>query len=151
MTDCTDHGRVGNAGGYAACYAGKGKYSMLHRVAYANSAGVTLDDIKGRVVRHKCDNPRCVNPDHLEIGSSSDNMKDCVCRGRHVNNLTNLSHTLNRKRGEEQANSRWSAEDIVAMRLAYAAGEKQTHIAQRYGCRQTDVSRIVNRKVWVHL
>jgi len=149
MTDCIDHGKRGNAGGYAACYHA-GQYSMLHRVAYAKKIGKALADIKGVIVRHTCDNPRCVNPDHLIGGTSSDNMRDCVERGRHVNNLTNVNHT-NRKRGEQQLFSRWTEEAIRDMRAAWEGGEKQTHIAARYGCRQTDVSRIVNRKAWAHV
>lgn len=150
MTECIDHGKLGNAGGYASCYIEKGKYSMLHRVAYAKKAGVSLSDIANRVVRHTCDNPRCVNPDHLLIGTSSDNSRDCVERGRHVNNLSNFTHT-NRKRGEQQLNCRWSDAEVLAIRDAWEGGEKQTHIAARFGCRQTDVSRIVNRKAWAHL
>ena len=150
MTDCIDHGKPGNAGGYASCYVGHGKYSMLHRVAYAKKVGKDLEEILQVVVRHTCDNPRCVNPAHLVCGTSSDNTRDCVERGRHKNNLSNIRHT-NRKRGEEQLNSRWTEEEVLDMRQAWATGEKQTSIARRYGCRQTDVSRIVNRKVWMHV
>lgn len=37
----------------------------------------------GRVVKHKCDNPLCVNPTHLVAGTQASNMRECVARGRH--------------------------------------------------------------------
>lgn len=149
MSECIDHGRAGNNAGYASCWF-QGGYSMLHRKAYCLANNVELSTIVGVVVRHSCDNPRCINPEHLLVGTSSDNMRDCVERSRHINNLSNMAHT-NRKRGEEQVNSRWSDDDVLEIRMSWASGEKQTSIAKRFGCRQTDVSRIVNRKAWAHI
>ena len=40
--------------------------------------------IKGKVICHKCDNPLCVNPAHLEVGTQKKNIRDCVKRGRHA-------------------------------------------------------------------
>ncbi len=45
---------------------------------------------EGMVIRHKCDNPACVNPSHLEIGSQKDNVQDTVARGR-LNPLSSLN------------------------------------------------------------
>src|SRR5262245_2534708 len=52
---------------------------LAHRVAYAFAHGPIP---KGKVVRHKCDNPGCVNPYHLELGTSRDNARDAWRRGR---------------------------------------------------------------------
>ena len=146
-TPCIDHG--GKKPKYATCYW-QGGYTMKHRKAYCVVNGLDIADIDGKVVRHKCDNPRCINPDHLEVGNHSDNMRDCVERGRHVNNLSNFHHT-NRLRGEANTQAVLTDAIVLAMRSKWESGWKQTEIARHYGVRQTDVSRIVNRKAWRHL
>lgn len=50
-----------------------------HRLSFARANGFSPD---GMVVRHKCDNPACVNPDHLELGTVVDNVNDKVARNR---------------------------------------------------------------------
>lgn len=57
------------------------KNRRAHRVAYEFANGQIP---KGLVVRHKCDNTRCCNPDHLEIGTQKDNVRDTRERGRAV-------------------------------------------------------------------
>lgn len=59
-----------------------GKNVLAHRLAYCDANGLVPADIKGLEVRHKCDNPPCFNPDHLEIGTHGDNMRDASRRGR---------------------------------------------------------------------
>lgn len=54
-----------------------------HRVVYCQANGLELEDIAGQVVRHTCDNIRCVDPAHLVIGSVADNMRDRDLRDRH--------------------------------------------------------------------
>jgi hypothetical protein len=53
---------------------------LTHRLAYILASGQVVPD--GVVVRHKCDTPRCVNPDHLETGTPAENIRDAVDRGR---------------------------------------------------------------------
>lgn len=61
-----------------------GKMQYAHRVAYCEHNGVSLADIKGKMVRHTCDNPPCVNPEHLIIGTALQNVHDMVERKRNV-------------------------------------------------------------------
>ena len=65
--------------GYARFLHG-GKNRFAHRVAYTLFVGPIPD---GMSVCHKCDTPRCINPDHLFLGTLADNMMDCVSKGRH--------------------------------------------------------------------
>lgn len=58
---------------------------LLHRVTYAVSRGLDpLTLSPDHCVRHSCDTPCCVNPDHLELGTWPDNVRDSVDRGRHA-------------------------------------------------------------------
>lgn len=55
------------------------KDTKAHRFSVMHLAG---SDIKGKVVCHRCDNPGCVNPDHLFVGTQLDNIKDCFNKNR---------------------------------------------------------------------
>ena len=56
------------------------KHYSAHRYSYEAYNSTSL--LPGAVVRHKCDTPACVNPDHLVIGTQLDNMRDAIARGR---------------------------------------------------------------------
>jgi len=58
----------------------KGKSTPAHRVSWIIANGKVP---KGKWVLHKCDNPPCINWEHLELGDAKKNMLDCVKRGRH--------------------------------------------------------------------
>ena len=77
--------RYANRAGYATfAYRGEGgrKTSFpAHRFAYQITAGEAIPD--GLIVRHDCDNPPCVNPNHLRLGTKIDNARDAVERGRY--------------------------------------------------------------------
>ncbi len=73
----------------------KGSKQRAHRISYL----LFIDSIpKNMLILHKCDNPLCVNPKHLFIGTQKDNMQDCVSKGRHISHYqdgeNNFSHKL---------------------------------------------------------
>ena len=117
MDKCIDHGCKGVAFGYARARMA-GVCTTKHRKVYCENAGVTLEQIKGQVVRHKCDNPRCINPSHLELGTYKDNMDDMRKRGREV-----------KLEGTEQPNSKLTQEKVDWVRANYKARDSE------YGCR----------------
>lgn len=81
MRGCVDHGYKGNRRGYSQVVV-SGRAEYRHRVAYAASVNLPVTALVG-VVRHSCDNPRCINPRHLKLGTHQDNSDDMMARGRH--------------------------------------------------------------------
>ena len=76
-TECWEWQGSGRTDGYGQFFALK-RYRATHRFSF-----YIANLYYPPVVRHKCDNRKCVNPHHLEGGTQSDNMKDAVKRGRH--------------------------------------------------------------------
>lgn len=67
--------------GYGAVTRSGRRY-RVHRLTYALAHGLTLDDLDGLVVRHACDRPACIAPEHLDAGTQADNLADMARRGR---------------------------------------------------------------------
>lgn len=86
QVDCIDHGYIGDKDGYAITTGRREDGSRftyrLHRKVAAEYRGLRLSDISGLVVMHTCDNPRCINPEHLSLGTNRDNQKDKVNKNR---------------------------------------------------------------------
>ena len=76
-----------NTGGYGQIYY-QGKCHPAHRLSYALYKGDFQPENK---ILHRCDTPSCVNPEHLFLGSLSDNSLDSVFKGRHTKCLRKLT------------------------------------------------------------
>lgn len=117
--------------GYGHC---RGLYSRrAHREAYYRAFG----DPSGSMVLHKCDNPSCVNPDHLFLGDAQANADDAREKNRTF-----------RPRGERNGASRLSEAQIKKIRSDNRAQEV---IATEYGITQSNVSLIKSGRNWRHV
>lgn len=118
------------------CIGGdKGKTLLAHRVSWEIHHGPIEN---GLHVLHRCDNPACVNPHHLFLGSNADNMADKAAKNRN-----------NSPSGPSNGAAVLSRSDVDAIRKQYASGrQSQKQISVEYGVSQTLVSAIIRRKVW---
>lgn len=116
-----------------------GKTLRAHRYSWMLTNG---DIPEGMVVCHSCDNPRCVNPTHLFLGSIADNVADCVGKGRNARG-EKLAHP--RARGEHNGNSRLTAQQVNAI---ISDERSQRVIARQFGVSQAAISKIKRGEMW---
>lgn len=111
-----------------------------HRVSWVLVYGEIPEN---QCVLHKCDNPACVNPNHLFLGTHQDNVKDRDAKGRQ-------SHSMGRK-GIEHNQHKLCNEDVICIRVLYQAGIVQREIAKMYNVHVMTINNIVHRKLWKHI
>ena len=100
-------------------------------------------------VCHSCDNPICVNPDHLWLGTRFDNMRDAASKGR--NGMQRHPEKSHFGKGEEQTNAKLKEKDVLEIRAAGTAGDAPSEIAKRYGVTVSNIRLILHGKAWRHL
>ena len=116
----------------------KDRMLPVHRLAYQTWCGPIPD---GLVVRHRCDNPPCCNPAHLELGTVADNNRDRDERGRQRS-----------PKGEQAPNAKLTESDVIEIRrLADDGIVSQKHIGEMFGISQSTVHLIHVRKAWRHV
>lgn len=89
-------------------------------------------------VCHKCDNPLCVNPEHLFLGTHKDNVDDKVRKGRQM-------------RGEKHYRTKLSDEIVKEIREVHKTLKSPTKISEIYGISIDHVNLIVHRRRWKHV
>jgi len=135
MTNCVEWVGSKNARGYGHKKSKEGKIIKVHREVFERHHGYLPP-----VVRHTCDNPSCINIEHLVGGTQKDNVRDCIERGRRAD-IT----------GERNSNAVLTEPDVLDIRKRLSAGEKQTEIAKKYGIDARTVSHIKMRRRWGYL
>lgn len=133
--------------GYGKIYTGRNEkgvsqFMKTHRLSWelANGRSLTSEE----KIRHACDTPPCVNPNHLLIGSTADNNRDRADRKR------GKEH---RQRGENNDNAKLTDEKVLAIieELKALPRRSQSDIARQFGISQPQISRIEHRVSWSHL
>lgn len=102
-----------------------------HRLSFSTF----IDDLlPGMQILHSCDNPSCINPEHLRQGTLMDNMLDAIKRGRH---------------GKR---AKFNATEVNKIRAEFADGKAtQAELAKRYEVNPSTISNICTRDTWRHV
>jgi len=132
-----------SSGSYGVVFISRHKYERAHRTSWRLHFGEIPkgNGYHGTCVLHKCDNRRCVRPDHLFLGSNADNVKDRMQKGR--NGTT---------RGEVCHLSKLSEVDVLEIRRLLKIGKfSRTEIAKQFNVAVGTVCCIEKRKTWKHL
>lgn len=134
-TRCWEWTASKNITGYGKINIG-GKLFGSHRFAYELTYGEIPDGLN---VLHRCDNPPCCNPDHLFLGTHSDNSKDMSEKGR-------VSF------GENHWNSKLTEERVIKIRNEFSFGNiTHTELSKKYNVSRRTIGDIVNKKLWRHI
>lgn len=126
---------------YGTFYLGK-KFIRAHLASWQLHYGPIPPGMK---VCHQCDVPGCVNPDHLFLGTSQENMRDMVDKGRG-------RHFEVAPRGEAHHKTTLADTDVLQIRSIYAGGGvSQAQLGKQFGVSQSSILKIVRRQRWGHV
>lgn len=123
-------GCINKEDGYGQVGIG-GKKLKAHRVSWVIAHG---EIPKGVDVLHICDNPPCMNPHHLFLGTHTDNMLDMVNKGRHSGGNKILTDAM-----------------VVGMRELYSGGTNMCQLAKMYGVHRQTIWRAIHGITWKHV
>jgi Mor family transcriptional regulator len=120
--------------GYGLFYDGERDVGA-HRYSYAAYVGQIP---QGLIVRHKCDVPACVRPDHLHLGTQAENIQDKITKKR-------------QSKGAKIGNAKLTEDQIVALRSAYEAGASGHALATQFSISPAHVYKILRGQLWAHV
>jgi len=154
--------------GYGSLRVGNTSFKS-HRIAWTIANSKTQPE--NFYVCHRCDNPTCVNPTHLFLGTAADNMMDMMAKGRKVvargdKNGSRLhperlprgdrhgssTHPESRPRGEAIKSSKLTACQVVQIRSLYITGGLTMRaLGERFSVSKALIHLVIHRKIWQHL
>ena len=139
MQDCCEWIGTRDSKGYGI-FSIRHKLFKAHRVAYALFYKSLDNNLK---CCHSCDNPSCVNPHHLWLGTQLENIEDRGIKGR-----TRAGHLL----GEDNPKSKLTEADVLEIREIYNPNTWSTRVlAERFKVSQTKIRQILTREAWKHI
>lgn len=109
-----------------------GKEEYVHRVAWEMANGPIPE---GLLVCHTCDVRNCVNPAHLFLGTTLENVRDSIAKGRFT-------------RGERQWNSKLTD---TAVRMIRRSSRPLGELAEEYDVTESTIRNVLNRRTWKHV
>lgn len=115
------------------------KLFLIHRIVFEFLKGVKIPD--GLCILHECDNPKCINVNHLRVGTHKDNMRDMAKRKR-------SGVTFGVKNGRAKLTE---AQVLEIKKLLLSESSSAKEIAEAYKVSRTTVERIRNGKRWNHV
>ena len=140
---------------------------LAHRISYELATGINPGELD---VLHRCDNPPCVNPAHLFLGTDLDNKHDSMQKGRArvASGKSHGSHTHPERvargdrhgahthpesvaRGEDHGFAKLSDESVKTIRSLSDSGISNAELAREYGVSQATISLVVRRLRWTHV
>lgn len=110
------------------------KMRLAHRLVFEKNNKIRLN--RSEVVMHICDNPSCVNPQHLRKGSQIENLKDCRDKRRHMH-------------GDKHTSAKLTIKKALQIRRMYETGKfTETEISEIFGVNQPTIHDVIKRKTW---
>jgi hypothetical protein len=138
-TGCRVWIRYKDKQGYGFLHVGgrKGEVQKVHRLMWQ----VTFGEVApGLMVRHMCNNPSCINVEHLALGTNQDNMDDKVRAGRQA-----------RIQGSKHSEAKLTEDQVRSIRNLHSSGLSYSQIAKLFGISKPNVAGIVRRERWSHV
>jgi len=120
------------------------KNTFAHRVAYQLFVGPIPS---GLLVCHRCDVKLCVRHDHLFLGTTSDNQRDSMSKGR----TACQRGTQNPAKGEQLWNAKLSPATVRTIRMRFLSGDTITELAKAYGMSRSSIRAAATAETWSHV
>jgi HNH endonuclease len=134
--NCLIWTRAPNSSKYGRFNQNRKNYSP-HRASYETFNGEIPN---GYLVLHKCDNPRCINPKHLFLGTHKENTHDMMKKDRMAN-----------FKGENNSKAILTENQVLEIRKLHSKGMKTKEIANLYNVKYYTCLDVVNRRNWRHI